>query len=51
MDLGTGAMLWANIPIVVGLGYLSVGCIRDYTRRLEAGQFTRRDEVSSGEGI
>ncbi len=43
MDLGTGAMLWANIPIVLGLGYLSVDCLSDYGRRLKAGEFPRTD--------
>jgi len=45
MDLGTGAMLWANIPIVVGLGFLSVRCLNDYVRRLKAGEFIKRNDA------
>ena len=41
MDLGTGAMLWANLPIVLGLGYLAVNCLVDYNRRLKAGEFKK----------
>jgi len=43
MDLGTGAMLWANIPIVLGLGYLAVRCMRSYDDDLRAGKFPRND--------
>jgi AGCS family alanine or glycine:cation symporter len=39
MDLGTGAMLWSNIPIVLGLGFLAVRCLADYKRRLRTGEF------------
>jgi AGCS family alanine or glycine:cation symporter len=39
MDIGTGAMLWSNIPIVVCLGFLAVRCVADYDRRLKAGEF------------
>ena len=39
MDLGTGAMLWSNLPIVIGLGFLAVNCLSDYHRRLTAGEF------------
>jgi AGCS family alanine or glycine:cation symporter len=38
MDLGTGAMLWANLPIVMALGYLAVRSLRDYDRRLANGE-------------
>jgi AGCS family alanine or glycine:cation symporter len=38
IDFGTGAMLWGNLPIVLGLGYLSVNCLNDYRRRLRAGE-------------
>jgi AGCS family alanine or glycine:cation symporter len=44
MDLGTGAMLWANIPIVMALGYLAVRNLNDYGKRLKAGEFKRRDD-------
>lgn len=43
MDLGTGAMLWANIPIVVGMGALSVRCMNNYMVKLKAGRFKRHD--------
>ena len=41
MDLGTGAMLWSNVPIVVGLGYLAVNCLQQYKQDLRAGRFQR----------
>ncbi len=44
MDLGTGAMLWANIPIVVCLGFLAVRELNTYGRKLRAGEFTRHDK-------
>ncbi len=44
IDLGTGAMLWANIPIVIGLGYLAVGCLNDYFKRLKTGEISRRGD-------
>jgi AGCS family alanine or glycine:cation symporter len=43
MDLGTGAMLWANIPIVLALGFLAVRSLDDYKRNLKAGKFKRHD--------
>ena len=43
MDLGTGAMLWANIPIVVCLGFLAVRSLNEYGGKLKAGQFKRND--------
>jgi AGCS family alanine or glycine:cation symporter len=43
MDVGTGAMLWANLPIVIGLGYLAVNSLNDYRRKLKAGEFPRYD--------
>lgn len=39
IDLGMGAMLWSNIPIVVLLGFLAVRCLSDYQRKLAAGEF------------
>ncbi|HUG89787.1 MAG TPA: alanine/glycine:cation symporter family protein [Planctomycetaceae bacterium] len=41
MDLGTGAMLWSNIPIVLALGFLAVRSLNDYRRRLRAGEMPR----------
>ena len=42
IDLSTGAMLWANLPIVLALGHLAVRSLNDYLRRLKAGEFDRR---------
>jgi len=39
IDLGTGAMLWSNLPIVLILGFLAVGCLNQYKRQLAAGEF------------
>jgi Na+/alanine symporter len=41
MDLGTGAMLWANIPIVLCLGFLAVRSLNHYRRRLKSGHMPR----------
>ena len=43
MDLGTGAMLWANLPIVLGLGFLAIRSLDEYKRNLKAGKFKRND--------
>jgi len=56
MDIGTGAMLWSNIPIVLTLGYLAVRCLADYDRRLKAGEFPRHQapsltEVAEGKDV
>ncbi len=56
MDLGTGAMLWSNIPIVVVLGFLAVNCLKEYDRKLKAGMFKRRgvptmEDVISGKDV
>ena len=41
IDLGTGAMLWANMPIVLLLSRQTVDCLNDYFRRLKAGEFDK----------
>jgi AGCS family alanine or glycine:cation symporter len=56
MDLGTGAMLWSNIPIVVVLGFLAVRSMNAYGRDLKAGRFPRHgappiEDVVSGEDV
>jgi AGCS family alanine or glycine:cation symporter len=56
MDLGTGAMLWANIPIVVCLGFLAVRCLNEYGGKLARGEFPRHrapkiDDVVSGRDV
>jgi alanine or glycine:cation symporter, AGCS family len=50
MDLGTGAMLWANISIVLGLGFLAVKELNIYGRRLKAGDFPRNDRPKADKG-
>jgi AGCS family alanine or glycine:cation symporter len=44
MDVGTGAMLWSNLPIIICLGFLAVMSLRDYDRRFFAGEFKRHDK-------
>ncbi|MCP3902377.1 MAG: amino acid carrier protein [Planctomycetes bacterium] len=56
MDLGTGAMLWSNIPIVVVLGFLAVRSLSKYGIDLKAGKFPRHgapliEDVASGEDV
>ncbi|MDY7109988.1 MAG: amino acid carrier protein [Planctomycetota bacterium] len=46
MDLGSGAMLWSNIPIVLCLGFLAVRALNTYRGKLRAGEFPRRGEPS-----
>ncbi len=36
--LGTGVMLWANIPIMLIFGPVAMRAYRDYMRKLESGQ-------------
>jgi amino acid carrier protein len=43
-DLGTGSMLVVNIPIVLALGGIAVASLREYDRKLKAGEFPRNDE-------
>ena len=43
-DLGTGTMLVVNIPIVILLGGLAVASLREYDRKLKAGEFPRNDQ-------
>jgi len=56
MDLGSGAMLWSNIPIVLCLGFLAVKCLDTYRKKLRAGEFPRRgrpsmEDVVSGKDV
>lgn len=51
IDLSTGAMLWANLPIVLALGYLAVNALKDYNRRLKAGEFHRHEPPSITEVV
>ena len=36
--LGTGVMLWANIPIMLVFGPMAMRAYKDYLRRLDAGE-------------
>ncbi len=38
-DFGTGWMLWANMLIVLSMGYLAVRAVRHYFKRLDQGYF------------
>ncbi|MHC4211495.1 MAG: alanine:cation symporter family protein, partial [Planctomycetota bacterium] len=56
MDLGTGAMLWANMPIVLLMGYVAVREGDRYFKRFKAGEFRPHEappftEVVSGEDV
>ncbi|MFM1805536.1 MAG: hypothetical protein RL136_2415 [Planctomycetota bacterium] len=44
--LGTGVMLWANIPIMLIFGPAAIRAYKDYTRRLDAGEMTSHDAPS-----
>ena len=46
MDLGTGAMLWSNIPIMLALGFLAVRELKRYDKDLKDGKFPRHDAPS-----
>jgi AGCS family alanine or glycine:cation symporter len=37
--LGTGVMLWANIPIMLVFGFIAMRAYHSYVRRLKAGEF------------
>jgi len=39
-SLGTGVMLWANIPIMLLFGKTAMRAYHDYMKRLDAGEFT-----------
>ncbi len=56
MDLGTGAMLWANMPIVILMGFIAVRELDSYFKRFKAGEFKphkapRITDVVSGEDV
>lgn len=56
MDLGTGAMLWSNLPIVLVLGFLAVNGLNKYDRKLKAGEFPkhgkpRLEDIISGRDV
>lgn len=41
-DLGTGAMLWGNLPILFLVGWLAIKNLNGYNQRLDAGEFKAR---------
>jgi len=46
IDFGTGWMLWANLPIVLAMGYLAVNSLSDYFKKLDAGEFPKHEPPS-----
>lgn len=44
--LGTGVMLWANIPLLLLFGHHAMRAWHDYLARLKAGEFQARRDVS-----
>ena len=54
--LGTGLMLWANIPIMLIFGTVAMKAYHDYGRKLKAGEFhphaaPKITDVISGEDV
>ena len=54
--LGTGVMLWANIPIMLVFGFIAMKAYHEYGRKLKTGQFHPHKappitEVVSGEDV
>ncbi|PIQ23322.1 sodium:alanine symporter family protein [bacterium (Candidatus Blackallbacteria) CG17_big_fil_post_rev_8_21_14_2_50_48_46] len=45
-DFGTGWMLWANIPILLSMGYLAVRDLKQYFRKLDAGEFKAHKPIN-----
>ncbi len=41
-DFGTGWMLWANMPILLIMGYLAIREMDNYFKKLDAGEFPRQ---------
>jgi AGCS family alanine or glycine:cation symporter len=44
--LGTGVMLWANIPIMLVFGPMAMRAYKDYLRRLDAGEMAPQKQES-----
>jgi AGCS family alanine or glycine:cation symporter len=45
--LGTGVMLWANIPLILLFGHQAMAVYKDYVRRLDAGEMKPDHERTS----
>lgn len=43
-DLGTGVMLWVNIPIMLIFGFMAMKAYHSYFRRLRSGEIKRHDD-------
>ena len=44
--LGTGVMLWANIPIMLVFGPMAMRAYKDYLKRLDAGEMTPKEDTT-----
>lgn len=45
-DFGTGFMLWANMPILLIMGYLAIRDLSGYFKKLDAGEFKTHEPVN-----
>jgi len=45
--IGTGVMLWANIPIMLFFGHKAIRAYKDYVRRLKSGEIKPSDDPPS----
>jgi AGCS family alanine or glycine:cation symporter len=50
-SLGTGVMLWINIPIIIFFGYQAMKAYKDYVRRLKSGEMGDGHEAPSLEEL
>ena len=50
-SLGTGVMLWVNVPIIWIFGYQAMRVYRNYFKRLKNGQLGPGHELPSFEDI
>ena len=46
-SLGSGLMLWVNLPILLCFGYKAMAAYREYIRRLKGGEFKRAAQAPS----
>jgi len=46
-NLGTGVMLWVNVPITLLFASDAIRHIREYFRRLDAGEFNQTNQNES----
>lgn len=50
IDVGTGSMLWSNIPILLITGWLGIMTINNYRRRLRSGLMQPNDSQGEAQG-